>query len=113
LLHSKNKVKGHDQQVLDQALEEIIYSCGANVCDVADDGQLQCFNAVYSRIDLSCQSNIELPYYSARFEAICIYCGTTDNLQADLPEYYPLCKICCDEGKQKIKRRTRFFTPRS
>ena len=108
LLHSKNKVKGCDQQVLDQVLE-IIYSCGGNICDVADEGQLQCLNTVYLRLDPICQSKIELPYYSAGFEAICIYCGTTDNPQAHIPKYYPLCKICSHEGKPKIKRRTRSY----
>ena len=94
--------------MIEQALEEIIYSCGANICDVAD-GELQCLTTVYSRSDLSCQSKIELPYYSAGFEAICIYCGTTDGLEDDSPEYYPRCQICSGEGKQRVKRRTRFF----
>ena len=36
---------------------------------------------VYVRADLNCASTIEIPYYSAKYEDICINCGSIDNLK--------------------------------
>ena len=65
---------------------------------------------VYVRANLDCQSQIELTYYSAGFEDICIHCGTVDKL-VKANDLYPYCENC--SSKATVRRRGRKFTPRS
>ncbi len=102
---------------LDHLLEDVIYTCGANIADIEEDGTDQpliqsVYSMVYSRLDLTCMTKIEVPYYSAGFEDICIHCGTTDGLKEVGKEFYPICFTCFSDGKVKEKRRTRVFKPK-
>ena len=55
----------------------------------------------FARENLSCQSKVELPYYSTDFlKSVCIYCGTeetTRTLQINQAAY-PKCKGCEQEA---------------
>ena len=61
---------------------------------------------VFARENLSCQGNIELPYFSIEsYKKICIYCGiagTNRILEASITNY-PKCKRC--ENKPDIPKR--------
>lgn len=117
LLHCKNKLKRANLHALDHLLEDVIYTCGANIADIEEDGTDQpliqsVYSMVYSRLDLTCMTKIEVPYYSAGFEDICIHCGTTDDLKEVGKEFYPICCTCLSDRKVKEKRRTRVFKPK-
>ena len=43
---------------------------------------------VFTRANLSCNSNIEIPYYSTTHEPLCIYCGAEEDLESSKPEIY-------------------------
>ena len=52
---------------------------------------------VFVRADLSCGSPIEIPYYSAKYNDICVNCGGMNELELN-DELYPLCDVCKRKG---------------
>jgi hypothetical protein len=71
----------------------------ANICDFAgddigyDDPEQETRLAdLYVHASLNCASPIELAYYSAGHEILCIHCGTEENL-VEKARQYPQCNI--------------------
>ena len=109
LVHANAKLQKTEIDLLCNVLSEISYSCGTSLQngEATETGVLQ---SVYVRKDITCQSNIEIPYYSAKYEDICICCGTTENLEtAENKEFYPRCNACKAAQRTLVKRRTRAF----
>ena len=76
---------------------------GAQLQDLDLSGKLA---EVYAR-DMKCYEPIEKLYYSVgKYELICIYCASGENLDVS-DEYYPQCLHCCD--KEKVKKRKCFM----
>ena len=81
------------------------------VCYVLGDG-LQ--GVIFVRLQLSCQSPVEMPYYAAACaltrEDICCYCASTEDIRRDEASLQthrvvlPMCKTCTERGKAVIKR---------
>ena len=72
----------------------------------SDEEEIQ--KRVFARENLSCKSNIEIPYYSAQgYKPICVYCGT-DGTKRTLhisDVNYPKCIQC--GAREDIPRRKR------
>ena len=64
--------------------------CTFNDDDAEQDTRLA---DLYVRADLNCASQIELAYYSAGYEQLCIHCGTEENLFKK-EGHYPQCHMC-------------------
>ena len=53
----------------------------------------------FMRLNLVCNTMIELPYNSAGYDNICIHCG--DNEGVTVPDgKYPICAICLGNRKK-------------
>ena len=111
LLHSKHKLKGDEIKVLKIFLGKILFICGSSFGEYEGTGNAKedkITKIVFPRENLSCGSNIELPYYSIEsYKKICIYCGGegTGRTLEDSIQNYPKCRLC--ECKQDIPRRKR------
>ena len=80
-------------------IDEWDYSCGSPL--IPEDHAL--YNVLFVREKITCESPIELAYYSSRknFTSICYWCGYDQGL-VDIPTYmtskykfvFPLCNIC-------------------
>ena len=111
VLHSKYMLKGNSIDMVSDYLSHISFSCGSILQNDEMDVENDFLRNVYVRADLTCQSTIELPYYSAKYEDICYYCGAIENGEA--AEYYPRCAACHSTNKRPlVKRRTRTFKPK-
>jgi DNA-directed RNA polymerase subunit RPC12/RpoP len=100
LLHSKNKLTGEQPKQLKIFLGRIIFVCGSSLaeydgpCSAAEEKLRE---RVFVRENLSCASNIELPYYSVDFyKSVCIYCGREGTgRQLNISDTtYPKCNNC-------------------
>ena len=98
LLYSKHKLSATDRKVLRQALDNVTYTCGAQIGDL-ELGER--FADVYAR-QISCNEPVERLYYSSKHEPICIYCSSEENL-VEKDGIYPQCRECDD--KDPIKKR--------
>ena len=93
LLYSRFKLTKKEKSDLQQAIEDISFTCGAPLQDLELPGRL---NEVYTR-ELSCGEPIEKLYYTAKYSPICIYCADdVDSIR------YPQCSACKD--KPEIKK---------
>ncbi|CAB4446524.1 unnamed protein product [Rhizophagus irregularis] len=94
-----------EQEDYQQALESYSYSCGAPI--FPDDHYLS--EVVFVRTRISCDSPIEILYYSSRKSGnylIYYYCGESESLVAPsqslkerFKQIYPLCEGC--QGNEK------------
>ena len=73
LLYSCTKLSAEEQGNVQDKLADVSFTCGSPIEDLGDD------LPVYTRI-LNCYEPVEKLYYSAGYEAIRVYCGSTDNL---------------------------------
>ena len=74
LFYSKNVLKNEEKSELSNILESVQYSCGAVMQDIEHE-DVSVLTKVYVRENLTCESPIEIPYYSMNHEPLCIYCG--------------------------------------
>ena len=88
---------------LQLAIQTWDYTCGAPIFPI--DHPL--YNIIFIREKISCQSPMELAYYSCRKvkPERCYWCGSEEDLQVKpqnlIDSYqlvYPLCSNCYDEG---------------
>lgn len=91
LLYSKYKLKQQEKADLEEALEDMSFTCGAPIQDLELPGRL---NDVYTRA-LHCEDPIEKLYYSAKYSPICIYCAIDVDVVPE--DRYPQCDSCKDK----------------
>ena len=87
----------------------LMYTCGTSLSNIEDEELLE---GIYTRSDITCNMPIELPYYSAKYEDICFYCGTVKHLDVQ-DASYPICEGCKGLKLKAQKQRTQVFKPRS
>ena len=92
------KLKKPQMTVLLKLTEEFLYTCGTCFQDALyyDDEYKAVYENVYVRANLTCSGNIEIPYYSAGNDPICIYCGAEDRLKICRGKY-PICEPCVEK----------------
>ena len=95
LVYSKFKLTVAERKTLQEALNTLTYTCGAQLRDLGLGGRLQ--ENVEMRI-IRCYKPVEKLYFSVgSYEQICIYCCSNKNLTM----VYPQCSACSD--KEPIK----------
>ncbi|CAB5395171.1 unnamed protein product [Rhizophagus irregularis] len=101
-VYSDKSLNNEEQEDYQQALESYSYSCGAPI--FPDDHYLS--EVVFVRTRISCDSPIEILYYSSQKSPICYYCGESESLVAPsqslkerFKQIYPLCEGC--QGNKK------------
>ena len=58
---------------------------------------------VFVRLNLVCNTGIELPYYSSGYRNVCINCGDSESLKT--PEgKYPICESCIQSKQKPVNR---------
>ena len=73
LIYSKKKLKKIEKERLEEALDGMSFSCGAQLQDADIPDELK--HTIYV-CDLSCGEPVEELYYSAKFTDICVYCAS-------------------------------------
>ena len=96
LLYAKRKLKKHERIEVEQGLNGLSFSCGAQLQDSDLPDYLK--EIVFVR-RLTCEEPVEKLYYSAKFEDICIYCSGQVNPWSDQEPFYPQCVACQDKEK--------------
>ena len=101
LLYSPRKLSAIAVKELNSLLEDFTYTCGASLSDLDLPPML---SSVCVR-DIHCHDPVEKLYYSMKYDPICIYCCSTDNLiLTSSSTSYPQCEDCKD--KPSIHKRT-------
>ena len=62
------------------------------------------YENVYAKANLTCSANIEILYYSAGNDLICIYCGAEDRFKVN-PGKYLICEPCIGEKLLPVDER--------
>src|SRR5947207_9358301 len=99
-VYSNKSLNNEEQHDYQQTLELYSYSCGAPI--FPDDHYLK--ETVFVRTRISCDSPIEILYYSSHKSEnypICYYCGESEDLvtppqclKEHFKQIYPLCEMC-------------------
>ena len=93
LVYCKRKLAARERQVLQQALDSVTYTCGAQMQDLELGDQ---FTDVYAR-QIRCYEPIEKLYYSVgKYQPICIHCAAEEGLE-EKDGSYPQCANCSDK----------------
>jgi hypothetical protein len=105
-VYSDKSLTREEQEDYQQALDSYSYSCGAPI--FPDEHYLK--EVVFVRTRISCDSPIEILYYSSRKSgnySICYYCGECEDLVTPpqslkecFKQTYPLCEGCQENGKE-------------
>jgi len=112
VLYSSHKLLTQDEEELDHILNDVLYSCDAELKECIQDeinGTVRSehiLNWVFVRKNISCSSSIKTPYFSSScFSDVCYYCGSIDSLilTNEANGYYPQCRSCkSDSTKPQI-----------
>ena len=111
LLYSQHKLKNRQPDFAKRMVKKLDYVCGASLSEymgTGGDKDEQLLKVIFVRENLSCSSNIEVPYYGVdHFPVVCIYCGVTGTKRTlnESVENYPKCNRCGD--KPDIVKRKR------
>jgi hypothetical protein len=96
LVYAKRKLQPPERKSLEDALSGTS-SCGSPLQELDLPAELE--QKVYVR-ELRCHDPIEILYYTAKYEPICIYCGEREPFSEAY--LYPQCKDC--KNKQPIAK---------
>ncbi|CAB5355433.1 unnamed protein product [Rhizophagus irregularis] len=115
VIYSKSKLVLQESEELARFLDEIQYTCGDSFYDIAsndtNDSMKKLFSIVKVNNTLTCNSPIEIPYYSSRLfkEVLYFNCGVEcEEHNTNHGEYFPYCEDCdsmSDENKKRKKKR--------
>ena len=114
VIYSKSKLSLHEDEELTRFLDGIQYTCGDTFYDLtsngADDSIKKLFSIVKVNNTLTCDSPIEISYYSSGLykEALCFNCGVECEEQHNHDEYFPYyedCNVLVVNKKRKRKEK--------
>ncbi|POG73099.1 hypothetical protein GLOIN_2v1828214, partial [Rhizophagus irregularis DAOM 181602=DAOM 197198] len=118
VIYSKSKLALQESEELARFLDEIQYTCGDSFYDIAsndtNDSMKKLFSIVKVNNTLTCNSPIEIPYYSSRLfkEVLCFNCGVEcEEHNTNHGEYFPYCEDCdsmSDENKKRKRKEKKF-----
>ena len=86
LIYAEHKLSSNQRKVVQDLLEGMSFSCGSPLQDLDLPSDL--VDEVFIR-DLNRSDPIELLYYSAKYDPICIYYAKDEPYSSD--KYYPQC----------------------
>ena len=118
VIYSKSKLSLQEDNELTRILDGIQYTCGDTFYDLAnsiniqssngtDDSMKKLFSIVKVNNTLTCNSPIEISYYSSGLynETLCFNCGIECEEQHNHDEYFPYCEDCNVLVVNKKRRR--------
>jgi hypothetical protein len=109
LIHSQRKLKADEIIRLDSVFEYVQYSCDVDIHDIdVNEDDTSILEKVFVRLNITCKTMIEIPYYSVGYDAICIHCGGDDGISEE-PDVYPICLRCIKNKKELKKKPNRKF----
>ncbi|PKC04797.1 hypothetical protein RhiirA5_421760 [Rhizophagus irregularis] len=118
VIYSKSKLALQESEELARFLDEIQFTCGDSFYDIAsndtNDSMKKLFSIVKVNNTLTCNSPIEIPYYSSRLfkEVLCFNCGVEcEEHNTNHGEYFPYCEDCdsmSDENKKRKRKEKKF-----
>jgi hypothetical protein len=116
VIYSKSKLTLQESEELTRFLDEIQYTCGDTFYDIASDDTNDSMKNLFSTVKinntLTCNSPIEIPYYSSGLfkEALCFNCGVECEGHNNFGEYFPYCEDCDmpDENKKRKGKEKKF-----
>ena len=100
IIYSKSKLTERQKVQLALTLSEYEYTCGSPVIPPAHTLS----GKVFTRLSLTCESIIELPYYSAAIARIdlCCYCAAeSTNVDQELKKRFKTVLPVCAQCQQK------------
>ena len=108
-MYSQHKLKKDVAVLLNRFNEEFNYTCGVLLQDVLLDSTYERIQElIFVKANLNCRIEIEVTYYSACNDAICIYCGCDDiSHLVESDGKYPICKTCISKKLLAKDKRTR------
>lgn len=93
LVYGKYKLTTAERAMLNQALEDFTFTCGAVLSDLQLEGERLDGEHVFVK-GLRCYEPLEKLYYSVgTCEPICVYCCSSENITPK-QDSYPQCKDC-------------------
>lgn len=95
-----------EKDELGEILDSLIYTCGSRLQEI-EGTTTGLLDKTYVKQNLTCNSYTEIPYYSAKYEDICYYCGTTEDLVVSSTDY-PICSNCQRHHSAIAKRKRKF-----
>ena len=110
VMYSKKKIKKVQRDELQEIVEMLSYSCGSRLQDIQDTSP-EVNQDVFVKANLSCNSPIEIPYYSSNYEDIYYHCGAENDLcaQDHTPNIIQFvngakiaAKLLCHEGRKRL-----------
>ena len=108
VLYSKYSLKKDQREELEQLIEDLDYTCGSIFADIeAEEDSV--LNSVYVKANLTCNSTIEIPYYTAGNAPMCYHCGSEDKLQ-EKEKVFPICLSCLNVGKKTRSKEVQVTT---
>ena len=88
LLYSKHKLSTSARRALQKALEDVTYTCGAQLQDL-ELGER--FVDVFVRL-IHCRDSVEKLYFSVgKYQPVCIHCSTSEDTLEEKTDSYPQC----------------------
>ncbi|XP_065943283.1 uncharacterized protein [Magallana gigas] len=105
-IYAKSKLTTREERSLKHTLENIDYTCGSLITPNGDILQ----GKVFVRLQMSCQSPIEFPYYSSTVGRVdvCAHCTLPSEKSQEMLKKYkvvlPVCAQCLISGKEIPKR---------
>ena len=108
VIYSRHKLTDRQQMTLALSMSEYDFTCGSAILPPSND----MFKTVMCRTGITCETPIQLPYYSSGLgkALLCCYCASDDgevdqNLKGQYQTVLPICKECEQKGKQVIVQR--------
>lgn len=100
VIYSPSKLNNEKLALLQRILSLYQYSCGSCLQELKTDDITRAptvnalLDEVYVRGNITCDTNIEVPYYSSGcFPDICYYCAIDSGLIREAGQY-PVCQVC-------------------
>ena len=86
VIYSKTVLNSEQRDELQQLIKTLSYTCGSRLQEI-EGSRTGLTDTIFVKANLTCELPIEVPYYSAKYENICYYCGTTDYLTVSESNY--------------------------
>ena len=101
-MYTKSSLKLNQKSELEKILLEVLHVCGDSFADVECDDE-SVLNVMYTKTNLSCNSPIEIPYFSAGNTPICYFFVSEENFKEQTDSI--LCMSC--EINLQLREHTR------
>ena len=107
LIYAKRVLSKEEKDRFRRLRNDMVFSWGGSYKEmetIQGHADTSVSKKLYTRDNLSCSSNIEIPYYSAGYPNICIFCGRGRYLKPVSALTFPQCENASCSTKEPVKR---------